>query len=254
MPSLKKRIECDFGFYEGEKLNFHPIYFFSRPNNMHEYKLTAYSLYAAVSVGLETKAILEVLNRLSKVPVPPAIEKFIHECTESYGKVKLVLKHNRYFVESNYPEILQKLLQDQVIQSKRVLNSNENKLGESVLVNGLLKEKAPTQGTLDFKSITEKENGIGRRGTGVSSVSRNSLPPPLLNSNSKSLARKTTSTDTSKDDSPDSQRKEEDDFGAVITLEQDDEGEDEGDFVQSFEVNRDSVEVGQSIQFACFFL
>ena len=24
-------------------------------------------------------------------------------CTLSYGKVKLVLKHNRYFVESSYP-------------------------------------------------------------------------------------------------------------------------------------------------------
>lgn len=213
---------------------------------MHEYKLTAYSLYAAVSVGLETKAILEVLNRLSKFPVPPAIEKFIHECTESYGKVKLVLKHNRYFVESNYPEILQKLLQDQVIQSKRVLNSNENKLGDSILVNGLLKEKAPTQGTLDFKSITEKEDGIGRRGTGVNSVSGSSLPPPPpSNSNPKSLSRKTTITDSNKDSLTDSRQKEEDDFGAVITLEQDDEGEDEGDFVQSFEVNRDSVEVRQ---------
>ena len=28
---------------------------------------------------------------------------FIQECTLSYGKVKLVLKHNRYFVESIYP-------------------------------------------------------------------------------------------------------------------------------------------------------
>ena len=27
-------------------------------------------------------------------------------CTLSYGKVKLVLKHNRYFVESIYPVII----------------------------------------------------------------------------------------------------------------------------------------------------
>jgi DNA excision repair protein ERCC-3 len=38
-----------------------------RPNLVHEYKLTAYSMYAAVSVGLETESIIEVLNRLSKV-------------------------------------------------------------------------------------------------------------------------------------------------------------------------------------------
>jgi DNA excision repair protein ERCC-3 len=34
---------------------------------MHEYKLTPHSLYAAVSVGLDTPTILQVLNRLSKV-------------------------------------------------------------------------------------------------------------------------------------------------------------------------------------------
>jgi hypothetical protein len=57
----------------------------SRPSFIHEYKLTSYSLYAAVSVGLQTEDIIdvrrcygsspfdltllpcEVLNRLSKV-------------------------------------------------------------------------------------------------------------------------------------------------------------------------------------------
>jgi DNA excision repair protein ERCC-3 len=36
---------------------------------VHEYKLTAYSLYAAISIGLETNDILDVLNRLSKVRI-----------------------------------------------------------------------------------------------------------------------------------------------------------------------------------------
>jgi len=38
-----------------------------RPAHIHEYKLTPYSLYAAVSVGLEAEDIIEMLNRLSKV-------------------------------------------------------------------------------------------------------------------------------------------------------------------------------------------
>ena len=38
-------------------------------------------------------------------------------CTVSYGKVKLVLKHNRYFVESRHSDVMQKLLKDTVIQS-----------------------------------------------------------------------------------------------------------------------------------------
>lgn len=37
-----------------------------RPESMHEYNLTPHSLYAAVSVGLETETIISVLNKLSK--------------------------------------------------------------------------------------------------------------------------------------------------------------------------------------------
>lgn len=66
-----------------------------RPEHIHEYKLTAYSLYAAVSVGLQTHDIIEYLKRLSKTSIPEGIIEFIKLCTLSYGKVKLVLKHNR---------------------------------------------------------------------------------------------------------------------------------------------------------------
>lgn len=92
----------------------------SRPAHIHEYRINTYSLYAAVSVGLETEDIISVLNRLSKVPVPKSIVAFIHTCTASYGKIKLVLKHNRYFVESGYPEILQMLLRDPEIGKLRL--------------------------------------------------------------------------------------------------------------------------------------
>jgi hypothetical protein len=40
-----------------------------RPSHIHEYKLTPYSLYAAVSVGLETEAIIDVLRILSKARI-----------------------------------------------------------------------------------------------------------------------------------------------------------------------------------------
>lgn len=92
----------------------------SRPEHIHEYKLTAYSLYAAVSVGLQTDNIIEYLRLLSKTNLPAGIVEFIQLCTVSYGKVKLVLKHNRYFVESQYPEIIQKLIKDPEIQKCRL--------------------------------------------------------------------------------------------------------------------------------------
>lgn len=95
----------------------------SRPSFIHEYRITAYSLYAAVSVGLETDDIISVLNRLSKVPVAPSLVNFIRAATISYGKVKLVLKHNRYFVESSQADILQMLLKDPVIGALRITSS-----------------------------------------------------------------------------------------------------------------------------------
>lgn len=118
----------------------------SRPALIHEYKITSYSLYAAVSVGLETEAIIGVLNRLSKVPVPESIVKFIRECTLSYGKVKLVLKHNKYYIESSYPEVLQTLLKDPTIRDARVLpgvTENETTGGNTLLIS-----KAPQRGNI----------------------------------------------------------------------------------------------------------
>lgn len=58
-----------------------------------QYRLTAYSLYAAVSVGLQTQDIIEYLKRLSKTSIPDGIIEFIKLCTLSYGKVS---KNNFY--------------------------------------------------------------------------------------------------------------------------------------------------------------
>ncbi|CAN7997118.1 unnamed protein product, partial [Ixodes hexagonus] len=104
-----------------------------RPHHIHEYKLTSYSLYAAVSVGLQTQDIIEYLRRLSKTSIPDGIVEFIKLCTVSYGKVKLVLKHNRYFVESPFPEVLQKLLKDPVIQSCRLRRDVDGELEVGVV-------------------------------------------------------------------------------------------------------------------------
>lgn len=96
-----------------------------RPEHLHEYKLTAYSLYAAVSVGLQTSDIVEYLKRLSKTTIPEGILEFIRLCTLSYGKVKLVLRHNKYFIESSFADVLRKLLNDPVIRSCRLMREGE---------------------------------------------------------------------------------------------------------------------------------
>lgn len=62
-----------------------------RPIHIHEYKLTAYSLYAAVSVGLQTSDIVEYLQKLSKTSVPEGIVQFIKVWITEY-KLYLFVK------------------------------------------------------------------------------------------------------------------------------------------------------------------
>lgn len=78
-----------------------------------------------MSVGLETRSITEVLNRLSKIPLPSKLEARIKDWTSSYGKIRLVLKHNKYFLESSVPEFLRILLNDEVIGPCRVVREDE---------------------------------------------------------------------------------------------------------------------------------
>uniref|UniRef100_I3J5E7 General transcription and DNA repair factor IIH helicase/translocase subunit XPB n=1 Tax=Oreochromis niloticus TaxID=8128 RepID=I3J5E7_ORENI len=120
-----------------------------RPNHIHEYKLTAYSLYAAVSVGLQTSDIVEYLQKLSKTSVPDGIVQFIKLCTVSYGKVKLVLKHNRYFVESAFPDVIQRLLQDNVIRECRLRAADGT---DAELITEVIHSKSAIS-----KSVQEKE-------------------------------------------------------------------------------------------------
>lgn len=122
----------------------------SRPTHVHEYKLTPYSLYAAVSVGLEPEDIIEVLNRLSKVPVPKPVFDFIREYTMSFGKIKLVLKQNRYFVESSHPEILQLLLRDPIIGDSRIRPTESADRDEHRQAQGA--EQPPKDGEQDLFS------------------------------------------------------------------------------------------------------
>ncbi|XP_057336150.1 general transcription and DNA repair factor IIH helicase subunit XPB [Microplitis mediator] len=117
-----------------------------RPEHIHEYKLTAYSLYAAVSVGLQTHDIIEYLKRLSKTSIPDGIIEFIQLCTLSYGKVKLVLKHNKYFVESPFPDVLQKLLKDPVIQECRLRKKVDDPEKDGLITNIQTKIAAPQFG------------------------------------------------------------------------------------------------------------
>lgn len=109
----------------------------SRVSRMHEYSLTAHSLFAAVSVGLTTEDIIRQLDLFSKVPLSDNVRSFIIDSTESFGKARLVLKHMKYFVESTDPAVLQQLLRDPDIGTCRIDVSD-----------GFQTEAAPQMGAL----------------------------------------------------------------------------------------------------------
>ncbi|XP_038044860.1 general transcription and DNA repair factor IIH helicase subunit XPB-like [Patiria miniata] len=143
-----------------------------RPEHIHEYKLTAYSLYAAVSVGLQTSDIIEYLRRLSKTSIPDGIIEFIKLCTLSYGKLKLVLKHNRYFVESTHPDVLQRLLKDPVVQQCRLredVDEDGQETKEGFLVSKLsgqsaLKLNQPNANSTGTPGSSASQDGAEQNG------------------------------------------------------------------------------------------
>ncbi|KAK4298106.1 hypothetical protein Pmani_029519 [Petrolisthes manimaculis] len=141
-----------------------------RPELIHEYKLTAYSLYAAVSVGLQTHDIIEYIKRLCKTSVPPGICEFIRSCTLSYGKVKLVLKKNRYYVESDFPDVIQRLIknpdiQDCMMSPNEGLVSSERQKSQAIMFTS---HQAQMAGTSDdpnnTTNTTDVPNGDTKEG------------------------------------------------------------------------------------------
>ena len=66
-----------------------------RPEAVHEYVMTPHSLYAAVSVGLETDTIVSVLNRLSKVRTHTMTPTLMQNHTDGFFNVmKAILFHH----------------------------------------------------------------------------------------------------------------------------------------------------------------
>ena len=97
----------------------------SRPAFMHEYRLTTHSLDAAVALGLTPEDIVSTLDRFIKTQMPPNVAEYIMHCGRSYGKVKMVLRDNKYFLETADLEVLQMLLKDPEIAPCRVQRAQE---------------------------------------------------------------------------------------------------------------------------------
>lgn len=61
-------------------------------------------------MGMTAAHILSALGKMSKVPLSARVEAFVRTCTAGYGKVKLVLRRGRYFVESEVRDLVRLLV------------------------------------------------------------------------------------------------------------------------------------------------
>jgi DNA excision repair protein ERCC-3 len=59
------------------------------PEHIHTYRLTPLSLWNAAAAGMSAQAMLDVLGRYSKFPLPANLAADIHELVGRYGRVKL---------------------------------------------------------------------------------------------------------------------------------------------------------------------
>jgi DNA excision repair protein ERCC-3 len=142
----------------------------NRPEFIHEYELTTYSLYAAISIGLEVSQILLVLDRLSKNEIPNQVKgklyyyiiEYIYSKTKKFGNVKLILQKNKYFVESSQIEVLNNLLKDDVIKNSKIISKDKNFDKETgFIINKYSREKNEVSEFLEDEEgeeLEEKKN------------------------------------------------------------------------------------------------
>jgi len=138
----------------------------ARPEYIHQYKLTPYSLYAAVATNISTESIITVLERLSKNALPGSVKKFIRDCTKQYGKAKLVLKFNKFYVESENPQVLRDLLRDPIIEQARVVETDATSDADGFLTNTRAEEMKENLKILGEPEDDSDDEGTGGGGSG----------------------------------------------------------------------------------------
>ncbi len=97
------------------------------PEHIHTYSISAISLWNAKSAGLETKQIIQRLDKWSKFPIPQPVENYIEDVSSRFGK--LILEPN-----TNDTYLLK--ITDSFIAKAIAANMKLSKLLKPVIVEG----------------------------------------------------------------------------------------------------------------------
>lgn len=95
-----------------------------RARFIQEYLLTDMSLIAAASTGLQTSEILRTLSVFSKVVLPDRLKASISGAIANFGSVRVVLRDNRQYLETERRDVLQVLEDDQRLREMRPANND----------------------------------------------------------------------------------------------------------------------------------
>ena len=87
-----------------------------RTTLIHEYILTPYALYAAVTSGIDATEIIYILETLSKNHLPKIALKMISLCTNLYRKLHLILYKSMYYIYSPENSFLKIVLGDKILK------------------------------------------------------------------------------------------------------------------------------------------
>ncbi|GIX63591.1 DNA repair helicase RAD25, putative [Babesia caballi] len=115
-----------------------------RPEFVHEYQVTVFSLYTAISVGLRVEELLINLNKFAKNAIPAKLKDSIILTASAFGKIKLVLRDNRYWIESHDKKELDLLLTNPVIRSARILANTWERGGKKSADTEYITSAVPT--------------------------------------------------------------------------------------------------------------
>jgi len=99
----------------------------ARPSKIHEFQVTLFSLYAAITAGLGVNEVIRVLDMLSKTCLCASFIAWIRKHGDMIGKVRLALRDGRYFVESPDRSLLERLFGNSSIRQSALTESLRGK-------------------------------------------------------------------------------------------------------------------------------